>query len=596
MGSKSVSKQLTEIFGAAIKAAYPSVEVNTLLAASKNVKHAHYQCNNAMGLLKKLKGTENAPKTGRDIAENILKHLPESASDLVEKTEVSGPGFINITLKAGWLADRLKSATVVANGVRVPIPSGSDKKKVIVDFSSPNIAKSMHVGHLRSTIIGDALCRIFEFQGHEVDRVNHVGDWGTQFGMLICHLEETFPDWNENRPHLGDVNEFYKNARAKFDGDEAFKERSRDAVVKLQAGDERARKAWNLFRDESREEFDEIYKRLDVTIEERGESFYNDMLPDVIQKLENTEINGKSIVEISNGAKCIFVPGHEVPVMIVKGDGAYNYDSTDMAGVWHRIKECKGDWLVYVTDAGQGDHFKRVFAAAKLAGWTEGVRIDHVPFGLVCGADGKKFKTRSGETVSLASLLDEACTRALDALRSKQEERKQQDSTAVVLTEEEMKSASNVIGIGAVKYADLKTHRIMNYIFSYDKMLDLNGNTAVYLLYALARCYSIIRKSGKDVEASFETTKIELTQPEEITLAWYLTRFQEYLDMVEADLCPHFLCEYAYQASEYLNSMYTKCQVIGSENEDSRLALVYVMTVHVAHALRLLGLKPLQQL
>lgn len=354
-------------------------------------------------------------------------------------------------------------------------PYVGEKKRAILDFSSPNIAKEMHVGHLRSTIIGESIARLLEFFGYDTLRLNHLGDWGTQFGMLIAHLKDKFPNYMTEPPPIGDLQMFYKESKKRFDEDEEFKARAYECVVKLQRYDPEIIKGWKLICDISRKEFEHIYKELDIKLVERGESFYQKLMDEVVQEFEK-----KQLVEVDEGRKIVFTPDSSVPLTIVKSDGGYTYDTSDLAAIKNRLITEKGDILLYIVDAGQAVHFHAIFSAAKLIGWYQPHhRVEHVEFGVVLGEDKKKFKTRSGDTVRLRDLLNEGLKRALDKLKEKERDK--------VLTPEQLSAAQKAIAYGCIKYADLAHNRTNEYIFSFDKMLDDKGNTAVYMLYAYTR-------------------------------------------------------------------------------------------------------------
>jgi arginyl-tRNA synthetase len=421
-------------------------------------------------------------------------------------------GFINIKLATNTMISSISS--IVSSGVKPPkLPS----LKVLVDFSSPNIAKEMHVGHLRSTIIGDCMCRLLEFVQFDVMRVNHLGDWGTQFGMLITYLLEAFPNILQESPNISDLTAIYKSSKKRFDEDTDFKERSRLNVVKLQSHDPICYKIWQLLCEVSRQEFAKVYSLLDVTLDEYGESYYNPMIPSVIENLRN-----KGLVEEDEGMLVIKLPHFTIPLIVRKSDGGYGYDSTDMAALHYRLFELKRDWIIIITDAGQAPHFHMIFDAGKEAGWFKEVaetrsvqslaslkegrnntagnevseekkglvvpRVDHIGFGVVCGDDGKRFKTRSSETVRLIDLLNAARDRMKESLLQRASEGKAGIAT------NELDDAAAKIGYGAVKYFDLKQHPSTDYIFNYDRMLDTKGDTAVYLMFAYARLASILRK------------------------------------------------------------------------------------------------------
>ncbi len=403
---KTIYELLQEKFSEAILKAFPELETPYCdITQSTQEKFGHYQCNSPMKLAKVV------GKAPRQIAELLIQKL--DSSDIIQSTEIAGPGFINITLCTDFLQERTKK---ILQDPHLGIERHTPPQKVIIDFSSPNIAKEMHVGHLRSTIIGDALARLFEFFGDHVLRLNHVGDWGTAFGMLIAYIKENHPEMlNKHSLTLQELMQWYKSSKKLFDEDPEFKKRSQQQVVALQGGEQDALNAWKLICDISRKSYQEIYSLLDIVLEERGESYYNNLLPGIVQELEE-----KGLVTVSEGAKCLFLPGFvnregdPLPLMIQKSDGGYNYDTTDMAAIKQRIMDEKGERLIYVTDAGQALHFQQIFAAAKAANYLDPLktRVDHVPFGLVLGGDGKKFKTRSGETEKLIDLLNNAVTKA----------------------------------------------------------------------------------------------------------------------------------------------------------------------------------------
>jgi arginyl-tRNA synthetase len=461
---------------------------------------------------------------------------------------------------------------------------------VVVDFSSPNIAKEMHVGHLRSTIIGEATCRVLEFSGHEVHRLNHLGDWGTQFGMLIEYMKETFPNFETELPDVSDLQEFYKSAKKRFDDDAEFKTRAQKAVVSLQAGDKFARNAWQRICDVSRKAFQIIYDRLDIVIEERGESWYNEMIPGIVEQLQQ-----QGICKESDGAQCVFTPRVcAIPLMAVKSDGGYGYDSTDLAAIHHRLLVMKADWIVYITDLGQEQHFHMIFDAAEQAGWHKpGVsRCDHMGFGVIQGEDKKKFKTRSGEVVKLNDLLDEAQARALEEIEKRCTEQEAKGE-ALLKTEEERRNAATNLGTAAVRYFDMKQNRNSPYVFNYDRMLDPKGNTAVYLYYAYARLLAIQRKAGMD---DIPASELKIVTPEEHELAKKLCEFPDVIESILGQLHLHFLTDYLYQLCGVLTTFITKCRVIDSEEQRSRLCLLEASRRILHKSFFLLGFTPLERI
>ncbi|CAJ2661666.1 arginine--tRNA ligase, cytoplasmic-like isoform X2 [Trifolium pratense] len=586
----SVRKQLGKLFAEALKQTVPTeLEIVPLIDAcipKDGVKHADYQCNNAMSLFAKIKGKQEEFKNPRSLGEGIMKNLPPS--EMIESCSVAGPGFVNIVLSNKWIAQRVQK--MLTDGIdswapRLPI------KRVLVDFSSPNIAKEMHVGHLRSTIIGDTLARMLEFcQPECLIRRNHLGDWGTQFGMLIAHHFEKFPNSdNVNESNIGDLQAFYKESKLKFDSDPDFKLNAQQSVVKLQGGDPKYRKAWEQICNISRTEFNKVYQRLGIHLEEMPESFYNELIPPTLEKLDKL-----GLIEDSDGARVIFVDGVDIPLIAVKKDGGYNYFSTDLASLWYRLNIEKLDWNIYVTDVGQWQHFDMLFKAFRRAGWlpkdeNEYPICTHIGFGLVLGKDGKRLRSSLGETVRLVDLLDKAKEKSKIALLKR--------GNTKEWSEEEIEKASEAIGYGAVKYADLKNNRTTNYTINFEQMLNDKGNTAVYLIYAHARICSIIRKSGKDIEELKKTGTVVLDHEDERTLALHLLQFTEVFVESCSNLLPHTLCEYLYNLAEiFTKKFYSNCQVVGSPEETSRLLLCEATLVVMRHCFYLLGIVPVDKL
>jgi arginyl-tRNA synthetase len=585
VGVGSVRQQIVNLVRESLAAIVPTLDgIEPQVALCGNPKNGDYQCNNAMGIWSRIKGP-NAPfRNPNAVGQALASSIPQSS--VMENVSVAGPGFVNITLSDRWIEKKLHQLLSQGIGAWAPVLKYN---RVVIDFSSPNIAKEMHVGHLRSTIIGESLCRMMEYCGVDVLRRNHVGDWGTQFGMLIEYLFEQFPNWEDiGEQAVGDLQDFYKRAKVKFDEDAAFKEKAQKAVVLLQGGDPNYRAAWTKICDVSRRSFDQVYERLNVTIEERGESYYNEYIPRVVKILEE-----KGLVEDSEGARVITVSGQKIPLILVKRDGGFNYASTDMTAMWYRLNEEKAEAVIYVTDVGQSQHFDMVFKAAKRAGWlpeseSEIPQAKHVGFGLVLGADGKRFRTRSTEVVRLVDLLDEAKDRSKQGLVERGREGE--------WSAQELEEASEALGYGAIKYADLKNNRLTNYTFNFDQMLDIRGNTAVYLLYAHARICSIIRKSGKDIEVVKTTGRLQLVHASERALGLQLIRFGEVVEDAATDLLPNVLCEYLYTLSGMFTDFYTNCKVVGSEEEASRLLLCEATAMTMRECFKLLGIKALYRL
>ncbi|MFZ9463436.1 MAG: arginine--tRNA ligase, partial [Vulcanococcus sp.] len=520
--------------------------------------------------------------------------------------QIAGPGFINLTLRperlAAEVAVRLGDARLGVPSVAGEGAGGGEPAPVVVDFSSPNIAKEMHVGHLRSTIIGDSLARVLEFRGHPVLRLNHVGDWGTQFGMLITHLKQVAPEAlnTADAVDLGDLVAFYRQAKARFDDDEAFQTTSREEVVKLQSGDPVSLKAWGLLCDQSRREFQKIYDRLDIRLSERGESFYNPYLAGVVADLQAC-----GLLVTDDGAGCVFLEGvsgkdgKPLPLIVQKSDGGFNYATTDLAAIRYRFGAAPdGDGarrVIYVTDAGQANHFAGVFQVARRAGWIpEGGRLEHVPFGLVQGEDGKKLKTRAGDTVRLKDLLDEAVERAEADLRRRLQEEERSEDEAFI------RHVATTVGLAAVKYADLSQNRITNYQFSFDRMLALQGNTAPYLLYAVVRIAGIARKGGElDAAPSASSADaLQFSEPQEWALVRELLKFDAVIAEVEEELLPNRLCTYLFELSQVFNRFYDQVPVLKAEADarSSRLALCRLTADTLKLGLGLLGIPTLERM
>uniref|UniRef100_A0A8D3AS10 Arginine--tRNA ligase, cytoplasmic n=1 Tax=Scophthalmus maximus TaxID=52904 RepID=A0A8D3AS10_SCOMX len=586
----NINQQLQQIFGEAIRASCPELDAPPLaVTPNQQPKFGDYQCNSAMAMAQmlKVKGVKVSP---REIAEKIIQNLPDN--DLVQKTEIAGPGFINIHLKRTFVSKLLSNLLI--NGVQPP-PLAA-RKKVVVDFSSPNIAKEMHVGHLRSTIIGDSMCRLFEFLGYDVLRLNHVGDWGTQFGMLIAHLQDKFPDYLSVSPPIGDLQGFYKESKKRFDEEEDFKKRAYQCVVRLQSKEPEFIKAWNLICDVSRREFQKVYDCLDIHIIERGESFYQELMTEVVKEFES-----RGMMQLDEGRKIVFAPGQSIPLTIVKSDGGFTYDTSDLAALRQRIFHEKADVIIYVTDSGQATHFQVVFAAAQLIGWYDPqvTRVEHAGFGVVLGEDKKKFKTRSGDTVRLMDLLDEGLKRSMDKLKDKERDK--------VLTPEELIRAQRSVAFGCIKYADLSHNRINDYVFSFDKMLDDRGNTAAYLLYALTRIRSIARLANIDeatLRKAAETTELVLDHEKEWKLGKCILRFPEILQKILDDLLLHTLCDFLYELATTFTEFYDSCYCVEKDRQTGEVVKVNMWRMLLCEAtaaimekgFEILGINPVHRM
>ncbi|ODM95171.1 Arginine--tRNA ligase, cytoplasmic [Orchesella cincta] len=600
---KNITQMLRLYFTIAVDKAYPGLaDFPVTVTPTNNPKFGDYQCNVAPPLFAMLKGKNVGVANPRQIAEAIIREFPKSV-DVIEKLEIAGPGFINVFLNVEYLIEETK--TVFLHGA-LPAPNPC-KKRVIVDMSSPNVAKEMHVGHLRSTIIGESIARLMEYSGHDVLRLNHVGDWGTQFGMLICLLQDKFKDYLKDAKQLpvSDLQTFYKEAKKLFDEDEDFKKRSYACVVQLQSLNPEYIKAWNLICDVSRKEFSKIYARLDIkNLVERGESFYQKRMESLVKELEAKGLLEDDIPE-GGGAlqgirKIMHPPDKSLPLIMVKSDGGFTYDTSDMATAKNRIEEEKAEWIIYVVDAGQGTHFQSVYKCAKRAGiWDPNrVRVDHVGFGVVLGEDKKKFKTRSGDTVKLADLLDEGIKRAGDKLREKGRDKE--------MTAEEFEAAMTSVAYSCIKYADLSHNRNHEYVFSFDKMLEDKGNTAVYLLYAYTRIKSIARKAGVSLEQLVEyatKSKISLSNPKEHKLMKTILKFPEIIEKCGTELVLHPICELLYDIAVYFSEFYDSCYCIEKDSKTGetkihmdRLVLCEATANVLKQGFEILAIRPLHRM
>jgi arginyl-tRNA synthetase len=560
--------------------------VDPVLDNASNPAFGDFQSNLALTLSKQLK------QPPRAIAEKIVQNI--AADGMMQPPSVAGPGFINIKLKKEFLESEINA---IKADTRLGVALAAPAKNVVVDMSSPNVAKDMHVGHLRSTIIGEALARTFSFLGHHVLKINHVGDWGTQFGMLIAELKEQYPSALKEPDALdiGDLVAFYRQAKKHFDADPKFAEAARLEVVKLQSGNTDAVQAWQLLCEQSRKNFKAIYEVLDIhDLVERGESFYNPLLQDTVRELKE-----RGIAREDQGAICIFIDGYTneegnpLPLIIQKKDGGFNYGTTDLASIRYRVDHDLADELVYVVDVGQSTHFAMMIKAARLAGWIpDRVKVAHVPFGLVLGEDGKKLKTRAGETVRLQDLLEEAIVHSREDLDARLSEKGRQES------EEWKASVARAIGIGAVKYADLSLNRMTNYLFSYKKMLSLQGNTAPYMMYAYVRVQGIAREGGIDFAKLGESARVILEHDSEIELAKQILKLDDVLQGVIDEFAPNRICEFLFELSQKFNQFYEACPVLNAAEptRTSRLILCNLTAEAIKLGLNLLGIPVVERM
>ncbi|MBY4887797.1 arginine--tRNA ligase [Pantoea sp. DY-15] len=575
----NIQALLSDKVSQAMIAAGAPADCEPQVRQSAKVQFGDYQANGMMAVAKKL---GQAP---RQLAEQVIQHL--DLNGIASKVEIAGPGFINIFLDRAWLAAQTAQALQLPRlGVSAVAP-----QTIVVDYSAPNVAKQMHVGHVRSTIIGDAAVRTLEFLGHNVIRANHVGDWGTQFGMLIAYLEKQQNEHHEEIA-LADLEAFYREAKVTYDADEAFAERARNYVVKLQGGDEYCRNMWKKLVDITMSQNQQVYDRLNVTLTRKdvmGESLYNDMLPGIVADLRE-----KGLAVTSEGATVVFLDefknkeGEPMGVIIQKKDGGYLYTTTDIACAKYRFETLHADRVLYYIDSRQHQHLQQAWTIVRKAGYVpESVPLEHHAFGMMLGKDGRPFKTRSGGTIRLADLLDEAVERAHALVSEKNPE----------MSAQELKDLSEVVGIGAVKYADLSKSRTTDYIFDWDNMLAFEGNTAPYMQYAYTRVLSVFRKAGIDADSL--SGDIVLTEEREAQLATRLLQFEEVITQVARDGTPHVMCAYLYDLAGQFSGFYEHCPILSAEDENirqSRLQLAALTAKTLKQGLDTLGIKTVERM
>lgn len=552
---------------------------------------ADFQANGILALAKKAKANP------RELATQVVAHVV--TGDVIKDIEVSGPGFLNVTITDRAITETL-AARYADDTSRLGVPLAAHPGTTVIDYAQPNVAKEMHVGHLRSAVIGDAVVQLLEFTGESVVRRHHIGDWGTQFGMLIQYLDEHPGELDHadaeisGEEAMSNLDRLYKAARKLFDSDEEFKTRARRRVVDLQAGDPQTLAAWQKFVDESKIYFFSVFEKLDMEIRDAdivGESGYNDMLDETCRLLEES-----GVAEISDGALCVFFDdikgpdGNRVPLIVRKSDGGYGYAATDLSAIRDRVFNLKATSLLYVVDVRQSLHFKMVFETARRAGWlNDDVSAYQLAFGTILGKDGKPFKTREGVSVKLEDLLDEAVQRATAVVRDKAEK--------VGLTEQEIVDNGRYVGIGAVKYADLSTSAVRDYKFDLDQMVSLNGDTAVYLQYAYARIQSILRKAGE--ARPLAHPELELA-PAERALGLHLDQFSEVVAEAAKEYAPHKLTAYLYQLASALTTFYDQCHVLSPDNApevvENRLFLVDLTARTLHRGMALLGIRTPERL
>ena len=576
----NIQALLSEKVSQAMIAAGAPADCEPQVRQSAKVQFGDYQANGMMAVAKKL---GMAP---RQLAEQVLTHL--DLNGIASKVEIAGPGFINIFLDPAFLAQHVQQA-LASDRLGVTQPA---KQTVVVDYSAPNVAKEMHVGHLRSTIIGDAAVRTLEFLGHNVIRANHVGDWGTQFGMLIAWLEKQQQE-NAGEMALADLEGFYRDAKKHYDEDEAFAERARSYVVKLQGGDEYFREMWRKLVDITMSQNQLTYDRLNVTLtrdDVMGESLYNPMLPGIV-----ADLKAKGLAVESEGATVVFLDeyknkeGEPMGVIIQKKDGGYLYTTTDIACAKYRYETLHADRVLYYIDSRQHQHLMQAWTIVRKAGYVpDSVPLEHHMFGMMLGKDGKPFKTRAGGTVKLADLLDEALERARRLVAEKNPD----------MPTDELEKLANAVGIGAVKYADLSKNRTTDYIFDWDNMLAFEGNTAPYMQYAYTRVLSVFRKAEID-ESTLANAQVIINEDREAQLAARLLQFEETLTVVAREGTPHVMCAYLYDVAGLFSGFYEHCPILSAENEEirnSRLKLAQLTAKTLKLGLDTLGIETVERM
>ncbi|MEE7568634.1 arginine--tRNA ligase [Citrobacter werkmanii] len=576
----NIQALLSEKVSQAMIAAGAPADCEPQVRQSAKIQFGDYQANGMMAVAKKL---GMAP---RQLAEQVLTHL--DLNGIASKVEIAGPGFINIFLDPAFLAQHVQQA-LASDRLGVTQPA---KQTVVVDYSAPNVAKEMHVGHLRSTIIGDAAVRTLEFLGHNVIRANHVGDWGTQFGMLIAWLEKQQQE-NAGEMALADLEGFYRDAKKHYDEDEAFAERARSYVVKLQGGDEYFREMWRKLVDITMSQNQLTYDRLNVTLtrdDVMGESLYNPMLPGIV-----ADLKAKGLAVESEGATVVFLDeyknkeGEPMGVIIQKKDGGYLYTTTDIACAKYRYETLHADRVLYYIDSRQHQHLMQAWTIVRKAGYVpDSVPLEHHMFGMMLGKDGKPFKTRAGGTVKLADLLDEALERARRLVAEKNPD----------MPADELEKLANAVGIGAVKYADLSKNRTTDYIFDWDNMLAFEGNTAPYMQYAYTRVLSVFRKAEID-ESTLANAQVIINEDREAQLAARLLQFEETLTVVAREGTPHVMCAYLYDVAGLFSGFYEHCPILSAENEkirNSRLKLAQLTAKTLKLGLDTLGIETVERM
>jgi len=577
----SIKQQLNQIVSAALSTVSGISTDNAHVITASRPDYGDYQANGVMAVAKQLKTNP------RELAQQVVVALEQDLDGIASKLELGGPGFINIYLHNDFLLTR---ANDLAGSAKNLIPQAAPTQTIVTDYSSPNLAKEMHVGHLRGTIIGDCLTRILEQQGHHVIRQNHVGDWGTQFGMLITYMQQQLKQHSDIPTALADLESFYREAKQRFDADEEFAEQARASVVRLQSGEADYLAIWQQFIEASLNHCQAVYDKLNISLSRadlKPESFYNPQLNNIIQILEDEDM-----LTISDGAKCVFLDeftdkdGTPKPVIIQKSDGGFLYATTDLAAARYRSKDLAADRVLYVVDQRQSLHFRQIFSVSAKAGLINStISLEHIAYGTMMGEDGKPFKTRSGDVVKLIDLLNESVSRALQLVKEKNPG----------LDEASCQGIADKVGIAAVKYAELSKNRTSDYVFDWSNMLSFDGNTAPYLMYAYARIRSILRK--QDTESG-DYGIVALATLEERSLLLKILQFPEIIDTVARDCFPNQLCNYLYELAGIFMRFYEACPILnaGPQTRNSRLALASLTAESLKLGLDLLGIETLEKM
>ncbi len=582
---ENLRQQLSRIVGKALREASGLADSEPNVITASRPQFGDYQANGVMA------AAGRSARKPRQLAEATVEAIGEAqegdAQGIIASAAVAGPGFINLRLSDAAL---VRHGNAVLGDPQALIAPRPKRQKIVVDYSSPNLAKEMHVGHLRGTVIGDCLGRVFERLGHEVIRQNHVGDWGTQFGMLIAYMSELDANAELLQAELEDLESFYKAAKGKFDADAEFAERARQSVVRLQGGDAESLQVWRRFIDESLRHCQDIYQCLGVDLQLSdldAESRYNDELPGVV-----SELREQGLLEESAGAQCVFLPefqskdGEALPVIVQKSDGGYLYATTDLASIRLRSRNFAADRSLYVVDSRQSLHFEQVFAVARAAGFASAqLSLEHIAHGTIMGQDGRPYKTRSGDVVKLADLLDEAVQRAFALVSEKNP----------ALDEGERRKIAATVGIAAVKYAELSKNRMSDYVFDWQTMLSFDGNTAPYLLYACTRIKSVLRKHA---EGSAACRLTQLASGEERSLLLKILQLPEFVELVASECYPNLLCNYLYELAGSFMRFYENCPILKADAQvrDSRIALVRLAEHAFEQGLALLGIETLERM